>query len=90
MKYKVYRLYYRRCYNRPTQYVDVYAVSGKQAVFFFKRRYGEAFANKCEAIGIDYYYMTDEYEALGTFKGVSYGLQENTIDGDDVGYNKRE
>ena len=90
MKYKVYRLYYRRWYNRPTQYVDVYAVSGKQAVFFFKRRYGERFANQCEAFGIDYYYMTDEYEALGTFKGVNYGLQENTIDAYNVGYYKRE
>lgn len=90
MKYKVYRLYYRRWYNRPTQYVDVYAVSGKQAIFFFKRRYGEAFVNQCEAFGIDYYYMTDDYEALGSFKGVSYGLQENTIDGYNMGNHKRE
>lgn len=90
MKYKVYRLYYRRCYNRPTQYVDVYAVSGKQAIFFFERRYGKAFVIQCEAYGIDYYYLTDEHEALGTFKGVNYGLQENTIDADDMGYYKRE
>lgn len=90
MKYKVYRLYYRRWYNRPTQYVDVYAVSGKQAIFFFKRRYGNAFVIQCEAYGIDYYYTTDEYEALGTFKGVNYGLQENTIDAYDMGYYKRE
>lgn len=90
MKYKVYRLYYRRWPNRPTQYVDVYAVSAKQAIFFFSRTYGRSFLNACEAFGIDYCYMTDDYEALDTFKGVSYGLQENAIDGYNMGYHKRE
>ena len=90
MKYKVYRLYYRRWSNRPTQYVDVYAVSAKQAFFFFSRTYGKSFLTDCVDYGIDYYYYTDEYEALGTFKGVSYGLQENTIDGYDMGNHNRE
>ena len=90
MKYKVYRLYYRRWQNRPTQYVDVYAVSAKQAIFFFSRAYGKSFLNACEAFGIDYCYMTDKYEPLGTLNGVNYGLQENTIDGYNMGYHKRE
>ena len=90
MKYKVYRLYYRMRYNRPTQYVDVYAVSAKQAFFFFSRTYGKSFLTACVDYGIDYYYFTDEYEEVGTFKGVNYGLQENTIDDYNMGYNKRE
>ena len=90
MKYKVYRLYYRRWPNRPTQYVDVYAVSAKQAIFFFSRAYGKSFLHACEAWGIDYYYMTEDKEEVGTIKGVNYGLQENTIDGYNMGYHKRE
>ena len=90
MKYIVYRLYYRRWPNRPTQYVDVYAVSAKQAFFFFSRTYGKSFLTACVDYGIDYYYYTDEYEELGTFKGVSYGLQENAIDGYNMGNHKQE
>ena len=90
MKYKVYRLYYRRWPNRPTQYVDVYAVSAKQALFFFSRTYGKSFLNACEAWGIDYTYQTEDKEELGTIKGVNYGLQENAIDGYNMGYRKRE
>ena len=83
---KVYRLYYRRFYNRPTQYIDVYAVSGKQAIYFFRRTYGYAFAHDCVAYGIDRYYMSDDDEELGTIKGVNYDLQEDTTDIDNVGY----
>ena len=83
---KVYRLYYRRFDNRPTQYIDVYAVSGKQAIYFFRRTYGYAFAHACVAYGIDRYYMSDDDEELGTIKGVNYGLQEDTTDADNVGY----
>ena len=83
---KVYRLYYRRFYNRPTQYIDVYAVSGKQAIYFFRRTYGYAFAHDCVAYGVDRYYMSDDDEELGTIKGVQNGLQENTADIDNVGY----
>ena len=83
---KVYRLYYRRWYNRPTQYIDVYAVSGKQAIYFFRRTYGYGFANACIAYGIDRYYKSDDDEELGTIKGVKYGLQEDAVDIDNVGY----
>ena len=83
---KVYRLYYRRFYNRPTQYIDVYAVSGKQAIYFFRRTYGYAFTHACVAYGVDRIYQSDDDEDLGTIKGVNYDLQEDTTDTDNVGY----
>ena len=83
---KVYRLYYRRWYYRPTQDVDVYAVSGKQAIYVFRRTYGYAFAHACLAYGVDRFYMSDDDEELGTIKGVHYGLQENSADTDDMGH----
>ena len=82
---KVYRLYYRRFYNRPTQYIDVYAVSGKQAIYFFRRTYGYAFAHDCVAYGVDRIYQSDD-EEIGTIKGVQNGLQENSTDTDSVGH----
>ena len=83
---KVYRLYYRRFDNRPTQYIDVYAVSGKQAIYFFRRTYGYAFAHDCVAYGVDRFYQSDDDEELGTIKGVQNGLQENSTDIDNVGH----
>ena len=83
---KVYRLYYRRFDNRPTQYIDVYAVSGKQAIYFFRCTYGYAFAHNCVAYGVDRIYQSDDDEELGTIKGVHYDLQESSADTDNVGY----
>ena len=69
----VFRIYYRRFENRPTQYVDVWALSKKQAYYFLAQNYGATFFKTCYDVGIDYM-RVDKEEYIGTIKGVRYGL----------------
>ena len=69
----VYRIYYRRFENRPTQYVDVWAVSKRQAYHFLVENYGADFFKQCVDVGVDYA-RTESEEPIGTIKGVRYGL----------------